>query len=315
MRPKLMPRRSLLPAEREFLAALATVGIVGAPPGTLKAWIQDDSQRAGEGRGEVAARSSHCVQWNANHRYHRVIDGVALLCSRVGTGGSVAAEPMELDMSDDVERTDAVKKRQELPAVDMKLEVVVIPVSDVDRAKRFYGDLGWRLDADIAVGDAFRVVQFTPPGSPSSIHFGIGLTSAVPGSVQGLYLVVSDIEAAHAELAARGVDASEVSYRTGPGQPTIKGRDPERRTYNSFTSFKDPDGNGWLLQEITTRLPGRVDGDTTFASPAKLAAALRRAAEAHGEHEKRRGGQRDDSWPDWYAEYIVAEQTGKPLPA
>jgi catechol 2,3-dioxygenase-like lactoylglutathione lyase family enzyme len=198
--------------------------------------------------------------------------------------------------------------------VDMKLEVAVIPVSNVDRAKRFYGDLGWRLDADFAVGDTFRVVQFTPPGSPGSIHFGTGLTTAAPGSAL-LYLVVSDIEAARAELVARGVDASEVSHREGPGKPALSGRDPEGRSYSSFASFKDPDGNGWLLQEITVRLPGRVDpDDTTFNSSTELAAALRRTSEAHGEHEKRTGGQRDENWPDWYAEYMVAEQAGEPLP-
>lgn len=309
-----MPRRSLSPAEREFFVAMAAVGIVGAPPGTLKIWTQDGSTGAGVRYGEAAAQSSHSGQWNGVHQYHRAIDGAAWLCSRMRVWAGVAAETRELNMSDDVVRTEAAKKRQESPAVDMKLEVVVIPVSDVDRAKRFYGDLGWRLDADFAVGDTFRVVQFTPPGSPSSIHFGIGLTSAIPGSVQGLYLVVSDIEAAHAKLVAHGVDASEVSYRTGPGQPAIKGRDPERRTYNSFTSFKDPDGNAWLLQEITARLPGRVEAATTFASSSELATALRRAADAHGEHEKRTGGQRDENWPDWYAEYMVAEQTGKPLP-
>ncbi|MER8422810.1 VOC family protein [Mesorhizobium sp. M1403] len=199
--------------------------------------------------------------------------------------------------------------------IDLKLEAVVIPVSDVDRAKRFYGGLGWRLDADFPVGDTFRVVQFTPPGSPSSIHFGTGLTSAAPGSAQGLYLIVSDIEAARAQLVARGADASEVFHRAGPGQPAISGKDPEGRSYSSFASFKDPDGNGWLLQEITARLPGRLEaGDTTFTSLSELAAALRRAAAAHGEHEKRTGGQRDENWPDWYAEYMVAEQAGKPLP-
>ncbi|MER8683352.1 VOC family protein [Mesorhizobium sp. M1405] len=199
--------------------------------------------------------------------------------------------------------------------IDLKLEAVVIPVSDVDRAKRFYGGLGWRLDADFPVGDTFRVVQFTPPGSPSSIHFGTGLTSAAPGSAQGLYLIVSDIEAARAQLVARGADASEVFHRAGPGQPAISGKDPEGRSYSSFASFKDPDGNGWLLQEITARLPGRLEaGDTTFTSLSELAAALRRAAAAHGEHEKWTGGQRDENWPDWYAEYMVAEQAGKPLP-
>ena len=198
---------------------------------------------------------------------------------------------------------------------DMKLEVVVIPVSDVDRAKRFYGDLGWRLDADFVIGDQFRVVQFTPPGSPCSIHFGTGITSAVPGSARGLYLVVSDIEAARADLVDRGVDVSEVFHRAGPGRPPLTGPDPERRSYVSFASFSDPDGNGWLLQEVTVRLPGRVDvDDTTFTSSTELASALRRAEAAHGEHEKRTG-QRDADWPNWYAEYIVREQAGKPLPS
>ena len=197
--------------------------------------------------------------------------------------------------------------------VNLKLEVVVIPVADVDRAKRFYGGLGWRLDADFAIGDGFRVVQFTPPGSPCSIHFGTGITSAVPGSVRGLYLVVSDIEAARAELVDRGVDVSEVFHRAGPGK-TLSGRDPERRSYMSFASFSDSDGNGWLLQEVTVRLPGRVDADdTTFTSSTELGSALRRAETAHGEHEKRTG-QRDANWSDWYAEYIVREQAGKPLP-
>ena len=199
--------------------------------------------------------------------------------------------------------------------VDLKLEVVVIPVSDVDRAKRFYGDLGWRLDADFVIGDQFRVVQFTPPGSPCSIHFGTGITSAVPGSARGLYLVVSDIEAARADLVDRGVDVSEVFHRAGPGRPPLTGPDPERRSYVSFASFSDPDGNGWLLQEVTVRLPGRVDADDTrFTSSTELASALRRAEAAHGEHEKRTG-QRDADWPNWYAEYIVREQAGKPLPS
>ena len=199
--------------------------------------------------------------------------------------------------------------------VDMKLEVVVIPVADVDRAKRFYGGLGWRLDADFVVGDAFRGVQFTPPGSSCSIHFGTGITSAVPGSVRNLYLVVSDIEAARTQLVARGVDVSEVFHRAGPGKPPVSGRDPERRSYSSFATFSDPDGNEWLLQEVTARLPGRVDTDiTTFTSSAELAGALRRAAAAHGDHEKRTG-EHDVNWPDWYAEYIVQEQAGKPLPS
>jgi catechol 2,3-dioxygenase-like lactoylglutathione lyase family enzyme len=201
------------------------------------------------------------------------------------------------------------------PTVDVRLEVVVIPVADVDRAKRFYGDLGWRLDADFVIGNEFRVVQFTPPGSPCSIHFGTGVTSAVPGSARGLYLIVSDIEAARAELVDRGVDVSEVFHRAGPGKPPLSGPDPQRRSYVSFASFSDPDGNGWLLQEVTVRLPGRVDAEnTTFTSSAELATALRHAAAAHGEHEKRTG-QHDVNWPDWYAEYIVRAQAGKPLPS
>ncbi len=207
-------------------------------------------------------------------------------------------------------------KTPNVQTVDLKLEVVVIPVSDVDRAKRFYDGLGWRLDADFAVGDTFRVVQFTPPGSPSSIHFGTGLTSAAPGSASGLYLVVSDIEAARAELIDHGADVSEIIHRAGPGQPPLSDRDPERRSYRSYASFSDPDGNGWLLQEVTERLPGRVDRNvTTFTSSIELAVALRRAAAAHGEHEKRTGGKHDENWPDWYADYIVREQAGKPVPS
>jgi len=197
--------------------------------------------------------------------------------------------------------------------IPMKLEAVVIPVADADRAKRFYGNLGWRLDADFVVGDAFRVVQFTPPGSQASIHFGEGLTPAAPGSAQGLYLVVSDIVAARAELVGRGVAVSDVFHLAGPGQPPLSGPDPQRRSYSSYATFSDPDGNGWLLQEITARFPGRVQGDTAFTSPADLARALRRAEAAHGEHEKRTGV-RDANWSDWYAEYLVAEQAGKELP-
>jgi catechol 2,3-dioxygenase-like lactoylglutathione lyase family enzyme len=198
--------------------------------------------------------------------------------------------------------------------VDFKLEVVVIPVADVDRAKRFYGDqLGWRLDADFAAGDAFRVVQVTPPGSPASIHFGKGVTPSAPGSARGLYLVVSDIEAARSELIDRGIAVTEIVHRA-PGQPPGKGRDPEGRSYMSIATFSDPDGNGWILQEITARLPGRVAGDETkFGSLHDLANAMRRAEAAHGEHEKRIG-QRDADWPTWYAAYMSAEQLGKPLP-
>jgi catechol 2,3-dioxygenase-like lactoylglutathione lyase family enzyme len=197
--------------------------------------------------------------------------------------------------------------------IDMKLEVVVIPVADVNRSKSFYGGLGWRLDADIVRGDDFRVVQFTPPGSPCSIHFGRGLTSAVPGSAQGLYLVVSDIELARAELVDRGVKVGELFHSAG-SNGSVSGPDPQRHSYATRASFSDPDGNRWLLQEVTARLPGRVDADDTkFTSSTELASALRRAEAAHGEHEKRTG-QRDANWSDWYAEYIVREQSGKPLP-
>jgi catechol 2,3-dioxygenase-like lactoylglutathione lyase family enzyme len=199
--------------------------------------------------------------------------------------------------------------------VDMKFEVTAIPVADVDRAKSFYASLGWRLDGDFVVGDSFRGVQFTPPGSSASVHFGKGVTPATPGSASGLFLVVSDIEAARAELVNRGVDVSEIFHLAGPGHPPMPGPDPERRSYHTYASFKDPDGNTWLLQEITARFPGRIDSGTTgYASEADLAAAMRRASEAHGEHEKRNGGQRDENWPDWYAAYMVAEQNGKPLP-
>src|SRR5919112_4165592 len=200
--------------------------------------------------------------------------------------------------------------------IDMKLEVVVIPVSDMDRAKRFYGNLGWRLDADFVVGDEFRGVQFTPPGSPCSIQFGTGNPSAVPGSARGLYLVVSDIQSACAELVDRGVAVSDVFRREGPGKPPLSGPDPARRSYFSYATFSDPDGNEWLLQEVTTRFPGRIDSNaTSFASWSDLASAMRRASAAHGEHEKRTGGQRDENWPDWYAAYMVAEQAGKELPS
>jgi catechol 2,3-dioxygenase-like lactoylglutathione lyase family enzyme len=206
--------------------------------------------------------------------------------------------------------------------VDEKLEVVVIPVSDVDRAKEFYGGLGWRLDADRAVGDGFRIVQLTPPGSECSIQFGTGLTPAAPGSAQDLYLIVSDIGAARDELVARGVQASEVFHEGAPGarfhqdgtNGRVSGPAPDDASYGSFVSFSDPDGNGWLLQEVTTRLPGRVDrAATSFASASDLADAMRRASAAHGEHEKRIG-QADANWPDWYARYMVAEQAGTELP-
>ena len=200
------------------------------------------------------------------------------------------------------------------PTHDMKFEVAILPVSDVERAKRFYTSLGWRLDADFSGADDFRIIQFTPPGSPCSIQFGKGMTTAPPGSARGMYLVVSDIEAARAELVERGVEVGEILHRTAPGPALLKGPHPEHRSYASFAWFSDPDGNSWQLQEVTTRLPGRVDTkETTFTSSTELAAALRRAAAAHGVHEKRTGGH-DEQWPDWYAEYMVAEQSGKPLP-
>jgi catechol 2,3-dioxygenase-like lactoylglutathione lyase family enzyme len=203
--------------------------------------------------------------------------------------------------------------------LDMKLEVVVLPVADVDRAKAFYERLGWRLDADFPVGDAFRVVQFTPPGSDASIIFGDGVTTATPGSLEGLQLVVSDIAAARDELLARGVGVSEVFhdvggvFHHGGTEGRVPGPAPERGSYGSFAAFADPDGNGWILQEVTTRLPGRVTGPTSFASAGDLAEALRRAAAAHGEHEARTGKE-DPEWPDWYAEYMVRAQAGEELP-
>jgi catechol 2,3-dioxygenase-like lactoylglutathione lyase family enzyme len=204
--------------------------------------------------------------------------------------------------------------------VDMKLEIVVVPVSDVDRAKEFYARLGWRLDVDIAKDEQFRVVHFTPPGSQCSVLFGKGVTTEEPGSVQELHLIVSDINRAHAELVERGIDVSEVFHDAGGlfhhagEEGRVSGSQPERRSYGSFASFSDPDGNGWVFQEVTTRLPGRVDAQvTTFASAIELAGALRRAAAAHGEHEKL-SGQHDENWPDWYASYIVAEQAGTQLP-
>ena len=209
------------------------------------------------------------------------------------------------------------------PTVDLKLEVIVIPVSDVERSKQFYASLGWRLDADFAGPDDYRVIQFTPPGSNASVIFGKNVTPAAPGSAQGLYLIVSDIEAARKELHGRGVAISDVFHANGDvhvgrdepylfGRNRLSGRHPERATYRSYASFSDPDGNGWLLQEVTARLPGRIDANgTAFTSQADLAAALRRAAAAHGEYEKLNGGQYDTNWPDWYADYIVREQSGE----
>lgn len=195
-----------------------------------------------------------------------------------------------------------------MASVDMKLEVVVIPVSDVERAKEFYQRLGWRLDATPS-----GVVQFTPPGSACSVQFGGNRTTAAPGTAQGLWLIVSDLQAALDQMAAAGIKVNEVFHIGVNGKAS--GLDPERHSYRSFASFQDPDGNRWLLQEITTRLPGRIDSAaTSFGSASDLASALRRAAAAHGEHEKRIGD-RDANWPDWYAEYMAAEQHGAHLPA
>ncbi len=229
-------------------------------------------------------------------------------------------------MSSTLERSETTTKSPSVQAVDMKFEIVVIPVSDIDRAKQFYTGLGWRLDADYDNGRDYRVIQFTPNGSGCSVIFGKNVTAAAPGSAQGLYLIVSDIKAARDELLGRGVKISEVFHGgaaeySGPDEPYLFGRirvggpDPEHRSYRSFASFTDPDGNGWLFQEITTRLPGRVAADaTTFSASFDLAGALRRAATAHGEHEKRIG-HHDAEWADWYAEYMVREQAGQEPPS
>lgn len=204
------------------------------------------------------------------------------------------------------------------PGVDMKLEVVVLPVSDVDRAKRFYASLGWREDADFSTSEDFRVIQFTPTGSQASIIFGKGLTSAEPGAVDALQLTVTDIDAAHDELVARGVEVSDVFHDAGGvfhhagDEARVSGPADGHADYGSYLSFSDPDGNGWIMQEIRKRLPGRVT-TTTFSSVEEVAGALRRAAAAHGEHEARTG-EADENWPDWYAEYIVREAAGEELP-
>jgi catechol 2,3-dioxygenase-like lactoylglutathione lyase family enzyme len=207
--------------------------------------------------------------------------------------------------------------------VDMKLEVQVIPVSDVDRSKAFYERLGWRLDDDVAPMEGLRIVQFTPPGSGTSITFGQGLTTAAPGSAEA-GLVVSDIEAAHDELISRGIAVSEIWH--GPAFPVAArqpGPDPQRTSYGSFAYFTDPDGNTWLVQEVTTRLPGRMNAtETGYVSAADLEAALRRAEAAHREHEKHTGNShlfhrsdQDKNWLAWYAAYMIAEQAGTDLPS
>jgi predicted enzyme related to lactoylglutathione lyase len=205
--------------------------------------------------------------------------------------------------------------------VDFNLEVLVIPVADPDRAKEFYGGLGWRLDANVTRDDGFRLIQFTPPGSGCSVQFGTDLVSAEPGSSQCAYLVVSDIEAARNDLIAHGVEVSEVFNEGGKvgarftQSERVASSTGDHRSYGAFALFSDPDGNSWLLQEITTRLPGRVDPETTiYSSASDLAEALRRASAAHGEHEKRNGAA-DANWPDWYAEYMVRERAGEELPS
>jgi catechol 2,3-dioxygenase-like lactoylglutathione lyase family enzyme len=189
--------------------------------------------------------------------------------------------------------------------VETKLEVVVLPVSDVDRAKRFYEGLGWRLDADFSGPNNWRVVQMTPPGSPCSIHFGRGITTAAPGSAQNLYLVVSDIEAARADLIGHGADVSQVFHFDGFGGPRVWGREPSGRSYGTYASFSDPDGNSWLLQEITTRLPGRGLSNLDVVTLTEL---LKEAEKGHGDYEPTAP---KHHWSDWYAAYIVARQQGK----
>jgi catechol 2,3-dioxygenase-like lactoylglutathione lyase family enzyme len=206
------------------------------------------------------------------------------------------------------------RDRQEgVSVVDMRLEVVVVPVSDVDRARDFYKRLGWRLDADFATGPDFRVVQVTPPGSACAVIFGTGITTAAPGSAQGLQLVVNGIDAARAELAGHGAPVSEVFHDAGGvfhhagGTARVPGPAPEHQTYGSWVSFSDPDGNEWFVQEVTTRLPGReTSALAVYDSVAGLAGALRRAEAAHGKYEEETG-QADPDWPDWYARYMASE--------
>ena len=215
-------------------------------------------------------------------------------------------------MSTTAARSQDANTNARVGAVDMKLEVITIPISDFDRSKAFYGGLGWRLDADFSHGRE-RAIQFTPPGSECSIHFG---TQGTPGSANGLFLVVSDIVAAQNELRSRGVEVSEIFHYAAAPAPfggQVSGPAPDHLSYGSYATFHDPDGNIWVLQEVTTRFPGRVAGDTTYPSAYELSQALRRAEAAHGQHEKRTG-QRDENWPAWYAEYMRAEQAGEAPP-
>jgi catechol 2,3-dioxygenase-like lactoylglutathione lyase family enzyme len=217
---------------------------------------------------------------------------------------------METKMSSTLTSNEHATGTPNAGKVDMKLEVVVIPVSDVERAKRFYLGMGWRLDADFTHGDTWRVLQVTPPGSACSFFFGKGLTKATPGSVQGLLLAVDDVNAARAELIGYGVDVSGVFHFEGVlhftgTQGRAPGPDPEGRSYFTFASFNDPDGNGWVLQEIKTRLPGRGLGSNDVATLTEL---LRETEEHHGEYE---AAAPKHHWSDWYAAYIVARERGK----
>jgi catechol 2,3-dioxygenase-like lactoylglutathione lyase family enzyme len=217
---------------------------------------------------------------------------------------------MEVTMSSTQTVNEPASGRAPAATVDLKVEVVVIPVADVDRAKRFYEGLGWRVDGDFAYGDEWRLVQLTPPGSPCSIMIGKGFTAAVPGSVQGTFLVVDDLAGARAQLIGRGVDVSEVFHFQGDllnarSNGHEAGPDPKGRSYFSFASFNDPDGNGWLLQEVTTRFPGRGFSSVDVATMKEL---LREAETRHGEYESTAP---KHQWPEWYAEYIVARERGK----
>jgi len=222
-----------------------------------------------------------------------------------------------MDSTTRIENASSATTGGAMPA--MKLEVVVIPVSDVERAKTFYGGLGWTLDVDLHVSPDYRVVEFTPPGSPASIIFGTGVTDADPGSARGLQLVVTDIEAARSALIAGGASVTEVFhdatgvFHHGGTTARVPGLAPERRSYGSWVAFVDPDGNEWLVQEVTERIPGRI-AQTRYDSPAELATALRAAAEAHGVHEAMIGHE-DAGWPEWYAEYMVRAAAGQGLPA
>jgi predicted enzyme related to lactoylglutathione lyase len=243
------------------------------------------------------------------------------LIAIVECGFLISAQGLQAMSNAPAQAESSLNDTRSSPRAAMKFEVAVIPVADVDRAKRFYSMLGWRLDIDFTSSKEYRVVQFTPPGSACSIIFGIGITTATPGSVQGLHLIVSDIEATHADLIDRGVTVSEPFYDAGgifhhlDGDSLVAGLHPQRRSYGSYASFLDPDGNGWILQEVTARLPGHdLSLDMQFAVTSELARALRRAAAAHDEHE-RRTGKLDIDWADWYAEYIHAEQRGKPPPS